>query len=81
VYIADLLRHNNNSGIGCNAGGKLINILAYAGDLVKLVSTCAGLQSLILFLSPQLAELLEGGNLTTVRCLIFVFFQLFDLSN
>jgi hypothetical protein len=33
-YIRDLLAEIVNSGIGCNLGGKMLNILAYADDIV-----------------------------------------------
>ena len=35
-YVADLIVYIPDSGIGCNVGGMMLNILAYADDLVLI---------------------------------------------
>jgi Reverse transcriptase (RNA-dependent DNA polymerase) len=71
VYIADLLRHINNSGIGCNVGGKMINVLAYADDLVLLAPTWAGLQSLLHILDSYSVCLDMSINIKKTVCMIY----------
>jgi len=46
-YIKELLGAVANSGIGCNVANQFVNILAYADDLVLIVPSWRGLQSLM----------------------------------
>ena len=70
VYIADMLRHICDSGIGCNYGGKMINILAYADDLALLAPTWSGLQSLLHILECFSASLDMSVNIKRTVCMV-----------
>ena len=47
VYVSDLSVNLNNSGVGCFAGGKLVNHLYYADDLVIIAPSARALQVLL----------------------------------
>ena len=46
-YIRELLAELSCSGIGCNIGGMVVNVLAYADDLVLLALSWRALQQLL----------------------------------
>ena len=47
LYVTDLLKVVVGSNIGCNTAGCLVNILAYADDMVLLAPSWRGLQCLL----------------------------------
>ena len=47
LYVRDLLKVVVGSNIGCNTAGCLVNILAYADDMVLLAPSWRGLQCLL----------------------------------
>jgi len=71
VYISELISHINGSGIGCTCGGKFINILAYADDLVLLAPSWAGLQSLLHLLESFSSNLDMIVNCKKTVCMIY----------
>lgn len=56
-YIRDLLYEVVNSGVGCNLGGVMINILAYADDIVLLSPSWRGMQYLINIVTSQIRNI------------------------
>jgi hypothetical protein len=46
-----------NSGVGCNLGGVMINILAYADDIVLLSPSWRGMQYLINIVTSQIRNI------------------------
>ena len=71
VYISDLVLDINQSGIGCNYGGKFVNILAYADDLVLLAPSWAGLQSLLHLLELRSVNLDMVINCKKTVCMMY----------
>ena len=71
VYISELISRINESGIGCTCGGKFINILAYADDLVLLAPSWAGLQSLLHLLECLSNNLDMVVNCNKTVCMIY----------
>ena len=70
-YISELILKVNQSGIGCNCGGKFFNILAYADDLVLLAPSWAALQSLINLVETLSANLDMSLNCRKTVCMIY----------
>lgn len=71
VYISELIFSINQSGIGCTCGGKFMNILAYADDLVILAPSWTGLQSLINLLQVFSVNLDLFANCKKTVCMIY----------
>ena len=71
VNISELISCISGSGIGCTCGGKLINILAYADDLVLLAPSWAGLQSLLHILESFSTKLDMIVNCKKTVCMIY----------
>ena len=57
-YIREVLSGIVDSNIGCNIGGYMVNILAYADDLVLLAPSWTALQQLLDKLQIQLMLLI-----------------------
>ena len=53
-YICDLLQSLVSTRTGCNLGGRFINVLAYADDLVLIAHSWHALQQLLNILSIQI---------------------------
>ena len=47
VYTDDLNHHRQAIGVGCYAGGALVNSLSYADDMVLLATMVTALQTLL----------------------------------
>jgi len=71
AYISELISRINESGIGCTCGGKFINILAYADDLVLLAPSWSGLQSLLHLLECLSSNLDMIINCKKTVCMIY----------
>jgi exonuclease III len=70
-YIRDLLRNIVVSGIGCNVGGKMINVLAYADDIVIITPSWKGMQQLLDILSEHATLIDMAVNTKKTQCMIF----------
>ena len=55
-YVREIIAGVISSNVGCNIGGKFINILVYADDMVLLAPSWIALQKLIDILSELAAE-------------------------
>jgi hypothetical protein len=70
-YVRDLLVELVNTGIGCNVGGVMINVLAYADDIVLLAPSWRGLQCLLDILYVQSLNIDMAINGCKSVCMIF----------
>jgi hypothetical protein len=70
-YIRELLRLIVESGVGCNVGGKMINVLAYADDIVIIAPSWQGMQQLLDVLSVQSDNIDMTVNTKKSLCMIF----------
>jgi hypothetical protein len=70
-YIKDVLTSLRSSRFGCNVGGLLINVLAYADDIVLLAPTWRGLQCLLDILDKNICEIDMVCNVNKTVCMVF----------
>jgi hypothetical protein len=71
-YIRVLLAEIVNSGIGCNPGGKMLNILAYADDIVIMSPSWRGLQCLLDIVSAHICNIDMVANPNKSVCMVYV---------
>ena len=70
-YIRDLLHDVVSSGVGCNVGGVMFNILAYADDIVLLAPSWRGLQILLDILYAHIGGIDMLVNANKSVCMVF----------
>jgi len=70
-YIRKVLSGIINSNIGCNIGGYMVNILAYADDLVLLAPSWRALQQLLDKLHVTAGDIHMCCNSKKTVCMIF----------
>ena len=70
-YIREVLSGIINSNIGCNIGGCMVNILAYADDLVLLAPSWRALQQLLDKLQVTAGDIDMCCNSKKTVCMIF----------
>ena len=70
-YIREVLSGIINSNIGCNIGGYMVNILAYADDLVLLAPSWRALQQLLDKLQVTAGDIDMCYNSKITVCMIF----------
>ena len=70
-YIRDLIYTVVETGIGCMLGGKVINLLAYADDLVLLAPSWRAMQQLLSILNVQADNLNLSCNVNKTVCMVF----------
>ena len=61
-YIRDVIRSVGDVGVGCVIGGQVINIMAYADDIVIIALSWTAMQLLLSFLNAQLVMLELTSN-------------------
>jgi hypothetical protein len=71
-YIRDLLAEIVNSGIGCDLGSKMLNILAYADDIVIMSPSWRGLQCLLDIVSAHICNIDMVANPNKSVCMVYV---------
>jgi hypothetical protein len=70
-YIRELLTDIVNSGVGCNVGGVMLNVLAYADDIVLLAPSWRGLQCLLDLLTNHASKINVVINTSKFVCMVF----------
>ena len=70
-YIRDVLSAVVHSGIGCNVGGLMLNILAYADDIVLICPSWRGLQRLLDLLAVEISKIDMTANHAKSVCMVF----------
>ena len=70
-YIHELLAELSCSGIGCNIGGMLVNVLAYADDLVLFAPSWRALQQLLEIQQKHINTIDLRCNARKLVCMIF----------
>ena len=70
-YIREMLGAIVDSGIGCSIGSVLINVLAYADDLVLIAPSWKALQLLLDILNVQAAAIDMHCNTDKTVCMMF----------
>ena len=70
-YIRELLSGVINSSIGCNIGGYMVNILAYADDIVLLAPSWRARQQLLDKLQVKAGDIDMCCNSKKTVCMIF----------
>jgi hypothetical protein len=70
-YIRELLTDIVNSGVGCNVGGVMLNVLAYADDIVLLAPSWRGLQCLLDLLTNHASKINMVINTSKSVCMVF----------
>jgi hypothetical protein len=70
-YIRELLADIVNSGGGCNVGGVMLNVLAYADDIVLLAPSWRGLQCLLDLLTNHASKINMVINTYKSVCMVF----------
>jgi hypothetical protein len=70
-YIAEAILAVVNTRIGCNIGGVMVNILAYADDLVLLAPSWDALQELIIILELNMNDIDVQCNTDKTVCMVF----------
>ena len=71
-YVKGLLITLSNSRIGCNVAGCMINVLAYADDIVLCAPSWRGLQQLIDLLAIEIGNIDMLCNIKKTVCMVFV---------
>jgi hypothetical protein len=71
-YVKGLLMKVGESRIGCNVADCMVNILAYADDIVLCAPSWRGLQHLINLLATELAHIDMLCNVNKTVCMVFV---------
>ena len=71
LYIRDLLKSVLGCNIGCNIAGRLVNILAFADDIVLVVPSWRGLQCLLDIIGKAAADIDMLFNTRKTVCMIF----------
>ena len=71
-YVKGLLITLSNSRIGCNVAGCMINVLAYADDIVLCAPSWRGLQQLIDLLAIEIGNIDMLCNIKKTVCKVFV---------
>jgi len=70
-YIRELLQAIIDTRIGCNIGGVMMNVLAYADDIVLLAPSWIALQSLLDILDFNIKQIDIACNTNKTVCMIF----------
>ena len=70
-YIRDLLQQIVHCRVGCNIGGYMLNVLAYADDIVLLAPSWKALQFLLDLLDSSAADIDMLCNLRKTVCMVF----------
>ena len=71
-YVTDLIVSIRDSGIGCNVGGMLmLNILAYADNMVLICPSWYAMQSLIAMLDLGASNYDMLCNIAKTVCMVF----------
>jgi hypothetical protein len=70
-YIRDLIDRITNMNIGCNYGGTMLNLLAYADDMVLIAPTWHALQSLISAAEDAAGKISMSFNTKKTVCMVF----------
>ena len=70
-YIRELLYSVINTRIGCNVGGMMMNILAYADDIALLAPSWAAMQCLIEVLAVNIGDIDMICNIDKTVCMVF----------
>ena len=70
-YIRDVLVKLRESKPGCMVGGLMINVLAYADDIVLCAPTWRGLQHLLNILAVDIANIDMSCNVNKTVCMVF----------
>jgi len=70
-YIRDMLSAIVSSGVGCNVGGLMLNILAYADDIVLICPSWRGLQFLFNLLTDEISKIDMTANPAKSVCMVF----------
>ena len=70
-YIRDVLSAVVNTHIGCNIGGVMINVLAYADDIVLLAPSWSAMQNLIVVLETNSKDIDMVCNVDKTLCMVF----------
>jgi Reverse transcriptase (RNA-dependent DNA polymerase) len=70
-YIREVLYAVINTRIGCNVGGRMMNILAYADDVVLLAPSWTALQDLITVLDTNIKIIDVVVNTDKTVCMVF----------
>ena len=70
-YIRELLMKIAGSDVGCNVGGMMMNILAYADDIVLMAPSWRGLQFLLDMAYDHICEIDMIINTAKSVCMVF----------
>jgi hypothetical protein len=70
-YIRDLIDRIIRLNIGCNYAGTMINLLAYADDMVLLAPSWRALQSLLLIVEDAASKINMSFNTKKTVCMVF----------
>ena len=69
-YVRGLLIELSNNRNGCNVAGCMINVLAYAGDIVLCAPSWRGLQQLIDLLAIESSNIDMICNVKKTVCMV-----------
>lgn len=70
-YIRDLIDRVTTLNLGCNLAGTVINLLAYADDMVVLAPSWQALQSLLLVVEDAASKINMSFNTKKTVCMVF----------
>ena len=70
-YIRDLISVVTNTNLGCSFAGKMLNLLAYADDMVLLAPSWHALQSLLHAVEDAASSINMSFNTKKTVCMIF----------
>ena len=71
-YVRGLLIELSNNSNGCNVAGCMINVLAYADDIVLCAPSWRSLQQLIDLLTIEIANIDMICNVRKTVCMVFL---------
>jgi len=71
IYIRDLIDRVTTLNLGCNIAGTVINLLAYADDMVVLAPCWQALQSLLLAVEDAASKINMSFNTKKTVCMVF----------
>ena len=70
-YIRELLQAIIDTRVGCNIGGLMMNVLAYADDIVLLAPSWAAMQTLLDILDINIRLIDMSCNTSKTVCMVF----------
>jgi len=70
-YIRDLLHEVVQSGYGCCIGGVMLNVLAYAGDIVLMAPSWRAMQDLLQLLDRLSTNVNMTCSIKKTMCMVF----------